>query len=265
MKAIRIGCGAGYSGDRIEPAVELAEQGDIGYLVFECLAERTIALAQQAKAKNPEAGYDPLLLDRMAAVLPICATGRIKILTNMGAANPAAAADAVARLARTLGLSGLRIAAITGDDVLADVRTGNYVVGETGAPVAALPGQLISANAYLGIEPILDALKGGADVIIAGRVADPSLFLAPQVHELGWPIDDWPRLGCGTLAGHLLECAGQVTGGYFADPGFKDVDGLSRLGFPIAEVTEDGAATISKVAGIWWARDDRDLQGTAAL
>jgi Acyclic terpene utilisation family protein AtuA len=249
VKTIRIGCGAGYAGDRIDPAIELADKGELNYLVFECLAERTIALAQQAKARDPQAGYDPLLLDRMAAVLPACVERRVRVITNMGAANPSAAAEEVRALARMLGMRGLRIAAITGDDVLDLVRAADYVVTETGRSIDGLRDRLVSANAYIGAEPIIAALTGGADVIIAGRVADPSMFLAPQRHEFGWTADAWQRLGAGTLVGHLLECAGQVTGGYFADPGVKDVDGLARLGFPIAEVSEDGRAIITKVAG----------------
>ncbi len=249
MKTIRIGCGAGYSGDRIEPAVELATRGDLDYLVFECLAERTIGIAQEAKAKDPAAGYDPLLLERMAAVLPACAERGIRILTNMGAANPAAAASAVCELARSLGHGGLTVAAVTGDDVLEVVRRGSFAIDESGEPAGRLGDRLVSANAYLGAEPLVEALSVGADVIIAGRVADPSLFVAPPAFEFGWSMSDWPRLGRGTLAGHLLECGGQVTGGYFADPGVADVGGLARLGFPLAELDESGDVVITKVAG----------------
>jgi hypothetical protein len=249
MKSIRIGAGAGTSGDRIEPAVELAEKGDIQYLVFECLAERTIALAQQARLKDPASGYDPLLVERMEAVLGACHRHRTKIITNMGAANPVAAAERVREVARTLGLPRLKIAAVTGDDVLDLVRAGDYSVAETGEPVASLSTKLVSANAYLGIQPLVEALASGAEIIITGRVADPALFLAPLVHEFKWSMDDWERLGRGIVVGHLLECAGQITGGYFADPGRKDVSGLARLGFPIAEVREDGVAIITKVAG----------------
>ncbi len=249
MKTIRIGCGAGYSGDRIEPALELAEHGELDYLVFECLAERTIALAQLARSRDPAAGYDPLLLARMQAVLPACAARGVRIITNMGAANPLAAAAAVRGLAASLGLTGLNVAAITGDDVLDEVRTGGHTIMETGEAVASLGRSLVSANAYLGAEPIVAALAGGADVIIAGRIADPSMFVAPAMHELGWAADAWPLLGCGTVAGHLLECAGQVTGGYFADPALKDVENLARLGFPIAEISEEGGVVITKVPG----------------
>ena len=249
VKTIRIGCGAGYSGDRIEPAIELARKGDLDYLVFECLAERTIAIAHKGKAADPDIGYDALLPDRMAAVLPACVERGTTIITNMGAANPLAAARVTRDIARDLGLRGVRIAAVTGDDVLDVVKRGQYTVLETGQPVSGLSGTLLSANAYLGAESLTPALAESADVIIAGRVSDPSLFVAPLAHEFGWPPDAWPLLGRGTLVGHLLECAGQVTGGYFADPGFSDVEGLACLGFPLAEVSEDGTAVITKVDG----------------
>jgi hypothetical protein len=248
MKTIRIGSGAGYSGDRIEPAVELVEKGDIAYLAFECLAERTIAIGQQAKLADPKAGYDALLEARMRAVLPTAAAKGIKIITNMGAANPAAAAAKVRDVARALGLS-LTVAAVLGDDVLSELVAGDITITETGKPASAMKDVLVSANAYLGIAPIVEALRAGADVVVTGRVADPALFLAPLVHEFGWAMDDWDRLGKGTAVGHLLECAGQVTGGYFSDPGVKDVADLARLGFPIAEVTEDGGFVVTKVAG----------------
>ena len=249
MKTIRLGAGAGYAGDRIEPAVELAEKGDIQYLVFECLAERTIALAQQAKMKDPASGYDPLLTARMRAVLGTCKAKGIKLITNMGAANPLAAAEKTREIARALGLSGLKIAAVTGDDVLEAVKTGDYRIEETGGRVNDLGNRIVSANAYLGAEPIVEALASGADVVITGRIGDPALFLGPLVHEFGWAMDDWDALGRGTAVGHLLECAGQVTGGYFADPGYKDVEGLARLGFPIGEVAEDGSVVVTKVPG----------------
>lgn len=250
MKTLRIGSGAGYSGDRIEPAVELAEQGELDYLVFECLAERTIALAQQARISDPEGGYDPLLSERMRRVLPFVGVKagrrRLRVITNMGAANPVSAANEVRRIARELGLA-LKVVAVVGDDVLGVLKA-DFLL-DNGQTVGSLGARLISANAYLGVDGILQALHADADVVITGRVADPSLFLAPQMFEFGWAADDWQRLGRGTLVGHLLECAGQVSGGYFADPGFKDVEDLARLGFPLAEITADGEAVITKVVG----------------
>ncbi|WP_122409122.1 acyclic terpene utilization AtuA family protein [Pseudomonas viridiflava] len=253
MKTLRIGSGAGYSGDRIEPAVELAEHGELDYLIFECLAERTIALAQQARLSDPDAGYDPLLSERMRRVLPFvgrtAGSRRLRVITNMGAANPLAAAREVRRIAAELGLSGLKVAALTGDDVLDALQTDASRLMDNGMTLASLGDRLISANAYLGAEGIVQALEADADVVITGRVADPSLFLAPQMFEFGWAADDWTLLGRGTLVGHLLECAGQISGGYFPDPGFKDVPDLARLGFPLAEVNAAGQATITKVEG----------------
>ncbi len=249
MRTIRIGSGAGYSGDRIEPAVELAEKGDIQYLVFECLGERTVALAQQARLKNPESGFDPLLEERMRAVLPICAAKGIKIVTNMGAANPLAAARKTAAIAASMNLSRLKVAAVVGDDVLEACRQRDLPIMEFDGRISQLGNRLISANAYLGAAPMVEALAGGADVVITGRASDPALFLAPLIHAFGWPMDDWNLLGKGIVAGHLLECAGQVTGGYFADPLYKDVADLARLGFPIGEVGEDGSLIITKVDG----------------
>jgi len=243
-----MGCGAGYSGDRIDPAVELAAKGSIAYLVFECLAERTIALAQKARLLDPSAGFDPLLEERLEAVLPLCVANGIRIISNMGAANPRAAAEKACQVARRLGYRGLRISAVTGDDVLAVLKNGKMALVST---EGALPGsdKWISANAYLGALPIIEALNQDADIILTGRVADPALFLAPLIHEFGWALDDWNMLGQGSVVGHLLECAGQLTGGYFADPGFKDVPDLAHLGFPIAEVWEDGTAIFTKVEG----------------
>lgn len=250
MKTIRIGAGAGFSGDRIEPAVELVEYGRLDYLVFECLAERTIALAQRAKRLDPAAGYDPLLEARMRAVLPGCRRQGVRIISNMGAANPLAAARRVVEIARELGLEGLKVAALTGDDVLdlalgedPDLLTGVGRISDIGRE------RIQSANAYLGADGIVEALSREADVVISGRVADPSLFLGPLMHSFGWRRDDWDRLGQGALVGHLLECAGQLSGGYFADPGVKPVPNLARLGFPFADVSADGSAVVSKVAG----------------
>ncbi|MEZ4897059.1 MAG: acyclic terpene utilization AtuA family protein [Saprospiraceae bacterium] len=246
--SIRIGCGAGYSGDRVDAAVELATYGKLDYLVFECLAERTIALAQQRRALDPEQGYDPLLEERIRACLPICARQGTKIITNMGAANPLAALAKVKAIINELGLKDLKLVAITGDEVTGLI-TGDQILIESQQGVSLIQDRIIAANAYLGIQPILTALAAGADVILTGRVADPALFLAPVVHAFGWPLDNYRLLGQGTVLGHLLECAGQVTGGYYADPGYKDVTGLESLGFPLAEVQADGSFEISKVEG----------------
>lgn len=250
MKTIRIGSGAGYAGDRLEPALELIEKGNIDYIGFECLAERTIAIAQQAKLKNPNKGYNELLEYRMEKVLPLAWKNKVKVITNMGAANPIAGAEAIYKIANDLGIKGMKIAAVTGDDIISNI--GNYkdiIVWETGEKLEALEGEIVSANAYIGVEGIIKALELGADVVITGRVSDPAIFMAPIIYEFGWSLDDYDLLGKGTLIGHLLECAGQATGGYYAEPTKKDVEGLARLGFPIAEVSEDGTFIITKVEG----------------
>lgn len=248
MKTIRIGAGAGYSGDRIEPALDLMEKGHIQYIVFECLAERSIALAQLRKAQDPNQGYNELLEYRMRRVLPLCAAKQITVITNMGAAHPLAALHKVKQIAQSLGLHALKLAAVIGDDVFPQIeRYSSYTILETGQPVAALGSSLLSANAYIGAHGIVQALRGGADVVITGRVADPTLFLAPMIVEFGWSMEQYDLLGKGTLAGHLLECSAQVTGGYFADPGYKDVPDLANIGFPIAEISAHGDVTITKL------------------
>ena len=249
MTPYRIGAGAGYAGDRIDPAQALAERGALDALVFECLAERTIALAQLQRSREPQLGYDPLLEDRMRAVLPACVAQGTTIISNMGAAHPEAAGAAVLAVARELGLRKLRVAVVTGDDVLPWLRRHDVPLIDSALRASDLGERLISANAYLGAGALLPALASDADVIICGRVADPALFLAPLMHHFGWRADDWPQLGQGVLVGHLLECAAQVSGGYLADPGQVDVPKLHDVGFPLAEVDADGSAVIAKLAG----------------
>jgi hypothetical protein len=243
---LRVGAGAAFSGDRIDPALVLAERGALDFLVFECLAERTIALAQLRKRKDPAKGYDPLLERRMEALLPLLARHRFRVITSMGAANPLAAAEATVAIARRLDIP-LKVAVVTGDDVL-DLLDRATPAQETRQPISA-SGQLVSANAYLGADALLPALQSGADIVMTGRVADPSLFLAPMVHHYGWALDDFARLARGTAIGHLLECAGQLCGGYFAEPGLKEVPDMAHLGFPFADVDSDGNAVIGKPDG----------------
>lgn len=246
---LRLGTGAGFSGDRLHPALVLAEQGNIDYLVLECLAERTIAIAHKSKLNGTGAGYDPWLDERLTALLPICVSKGIKIISNMGAASPTDAARRTLEIATRLGLGSLKVAAIIGDDVLDNLRAGTACLLEKDALFPESNDNIVSANAYIGAFSIVDALEQGADVIMAGRVADPALFLAPLIYEFGWAADDWHALGCGTAVGHLMECAGQISGGYFSDPGRKDVPDLANLGYPIAEVSADGHFEITKVAG----------------
>ncbi|MGE0800821.1 MAG: acyclic terpene utilization AtuA family protein [Lautropia sp.] len=247
---LRIGAGASFADDRIAPAVELAEHGELDYLVFECLAERTVARENLTRLKDPALGYTPRLVERMREVLPVCLRNRVRIVTNMGAANPVGAAGAVRRLAGELGLGEVRSAVVLGDDVSALVRAHPELpIMESGEPVESLLPRMVSANAYLGADVILRALATGAPVVLTGRVADPSLFLGAAMHHYGWRYDDWPRIAAGTAAGHLLECCAQVSGGCFAAPGRKAVPDLARLGFPFADFTPDGGFSIGKLDG----------------
>lgn len=248
MKTIRIGSGAGYSGDRIEPAIDIMQRGNLDYIIFECLAERTIALAQKQRLIDPSKGYNELLEYRMKAILPICIEKKVKIITNMGAANPLAAVKVTKDLAESLGIKNLKIAAVLGDDVFDNIdKYLEYEIMETGNKLKSIESQIVSANAYIGADGIAEALRNGADIVITGRVADPSLALGPLMYEFGWKKEDYRLLGKGTLAGHLLECASQVMGGYYADPGYKNVPDLWNIGFPIGEINEEGDVIITKL------------------
>lgn len=247
---LRIGAGSSFADDRIAPAVELAERGELDYLAFECLAERTIARENLTRSKDPDKGYTPRLLDRMGAVLPACIRNDVRIVSNMGAANPPAAAREIRRHARENALGDVSCAVVLGDDVAEILRKQPQLpLMESGRPLETLLPRMASGNAYLGADVICRALETGARVVITGRVADPSLFLAPAMHHFGWRYDDWPRIAAGTAAGHLLECCAQVSGGCFADPGKKEVHDLARLGFPYADMTADGGFWISKLEG----------------
>jgi hypothetical protein len=197
---------------------------------------------------DPTRGYNTHLRRRMQALLSVCRAAGTTIITNMGAANPRAAAQRTVEIARELGLKSLRVACIEGDDVSSLVPPNQPFMDEPGV-LSDIDMPVVGMNAYLGADAIIPALAAGADVIIGGRLADPSMFLAPLAHRFGWDALDAQRMGAGTLVGHLMECGMQVTGGYFADPGVKEVPDLARCGYPIAEVEADGSAVITKLAG----------------
>jgi hypothetical protein len=254
----RIGTGAGFSSDRLDPALDLVERGALDAIVFECIGERTLAFGHRDRLADPERGYNPLLERRMRAVLPPARRNRTRIITNMGVANPLAAAQRTVECARELGLRGVRVAAVLGDDVSAQMEPQTRL-WENGT-IADMGRTFIGANAYLGADALLPALEAGAHVVVTGRVADPSLFLAPLRQHFGWEGDDWDTLGRGTVVGHLLECAAQITGGYFADPGFKDVPDLARVGFPLAEVDAHADAIITKLTDTGGTVDERTVK-----
>ena len=248
--SVRIGVGAGMADDRIAPAVELLRSSDLDYLVCECLAERTIARETLNRRRSPELGYNPMLAERVRAFIPLCREKGVRLVSNMGAANPLGAAKAARRIAADAGVHGLKCAAVLGDDVTDLVRTHPELrLLDGGDPLESLLPRMASANAYLGADVVRDALATDAEVVITGRVADPSLFLGVALHHHGWSYDDLPMLAAGTLAGHLLECSVQVTGGYFADPGRKDVPRLAELAYPFADIGIDGSLEIGKPRG----------------
>ena len=247
---IRIGAGSAWWGDRIEPARLNAEKGRLDYLCFETMAEATISAAQVRKRREPGfPGYDTYLDDRMRAVLPGCLAHGTRIVSNQGWINPIGAAERVVHWLREHGRRGMKVAAVSGSLITDRVLDLTTSITESGQPTATLGPTLVSAEAYLGAEAIVAALRDGADIVMTTRVADPSLFLAPMMYEFGWDPLDHARLGQGSGIGHLLECGAQVTGGYFCDPGFKDVPEPWNLAFPIAEVERDGSAVLSKVDG----------------
>ena len=247
MDELWVGCAAGGSGDRVDAARPIVDAmvtaGKRGVLTFENLAERTLALAQLARRANPAAGYEPLLDQELRPILGDCLRHGIAIVSNFGGANPRGAAAYIAGLAAELGLSRPRIAVVEGDD-LSDER-GQALLRPL-LPATAASRTFVSANVYQGAFEIADALKAGAQVVVTGRVADPSLTLGPAIAHFGWARDAWDPLAGATMAGHLLECGAQVTGGYFADPGLKEVANLASVGYPIAEIAADGTCVITK-------------------
>ena len=252
-RCVHIGSGAGFAGDRFDAAVPvvatLANRDGPRYLIYEVMGERTLAIAQRIKRQDPDKGYSPWLENYLPHVLADCMANDIRIVANFGNANPAAAGRKVLEIAKQAGLASVRVAIVEGDDLL------SFMQAEQLREYAPIEGTdtagraLLAANAYLGARPVADALALGADIVLVGRSTDAALVLGPLIHEYGWRSEQYDLLAAGTLAGHLLECGAQVTGAYFADPGFKDVEGLESVGFPIAEITADGVFVIGKAEG----------------
>ena len=247
MQTLAVGCGAGFSGDRVDAAVPVVKtliaRGGPAALMFENLAERTLAHQHLIRRANPDLGYEPLLESELSPILADCLKHNIPIIGNFGAANPQGAALCIVQLAEKLGLPKPRIAVVTGDDLSS--QEGRTLVKQH-LNNAFDERRFVCANAYLGAFEIAQALRQGAQIVVTGRVADPSLLLGPAIAHYHWSASDWDQLAGATMAGHLLECGAQVSGGYFADPGKKEVPGLDNVGFPIAEIFEDGSCVITK-------------------
>jgi acyclic terpene utilization AtuA family protein len=260
---VRIGCGAGFAGDRADASLpiiaELARHHGPRFLVFEVLAERTLALCQLERRRDPARGFSPALDRMIPPALGASLASGIRIVGNFGGANPRAAGLRIAAWAREAGFPGAHIAVVEGDDLSEVFARQELAAREVGGRVLAGGAPVVAANVYLGAGPIAQALDAGADVVVTGRVADPSLVLGPLVHAFGWDWHDWQRLAAGTLAGHLLECGAQVTGGYFADPGVKDVPNLAEVGYPVAEVGADGSLVVTKPPGTGGVVDRRTV------
>lgn len=245
--SIRIGCGSAYADDRLDAAAALADSGQVEYMGFDCLAERTMALAQIRKLQDPAAGQDR----RIAQIVPLMKSllGRGgKVIGSFGAANPDAAAEDFAVALDRLGIKDVRIGVIRGDDVLAQVLAGDYALPELASSTPAMKDRIVSANAYIGADAIVDCLREDAQIVLGGRLADPSLFVGPICHEMGWELDDWDRVADATLAGHLLECGEHGTGGNFEDPPYRSVPDPHNIGYPMAEIDESGII-VTKLAG----------------
>ncbi len=259
---LHVGCAAGFSGDRTDVARAVVDtllaRGGPACLIFETLAERTLALAQLARGADPSAGYEPLLDEMLRPVLADCLTHGVPIVGNFGAANPIGAAHRVHALAAELGLAPPRVAVVLGDDLGGPTHRALLQAALGADRLEAL--DIACATAYLGAEGIAQALHQGAQVVVTGRVADPCLTVGPAMAHFGWREDDWDRLARATMAGHLLECGAQVTGGYYADPGFKDVPDLAQVGFPIAEIDAEGHCVIGKADGTGGCVDEHTVK-----
>ncbi|MGV9867430.1 acyclic terpene utilization AtuA family protein [Rhodococcus koreensis] len=246
-RTARVGCGSGYALDRLEPAIEVAASGEVDYIAFDTLAERTLAQAQMRRNADPSAGYNTRLPEIVSAMAPFVSDG-IKVIGNFGAANVPGALKATVAGLRAAGVRGVGVAAIHGDDALRAVQDLDPEIPGVDRRISDLGDRVVSANFYLGSEYIVKALEAGASWVLGGRIADAALFAAPILHEFGWSINDSDKVAHATLAGHILECSGQATGGYFADPPYREVSGLHRLGYPIAHVRESDM-TITKPVG----------------
>ena len=252
-KVVRLGAGMAFWGDSVRPAIEMVERSDIDYLCCDHLAELTMSILAKQRAADPERGYTRDVLELLRGALRTCVDKGIRVVTNAGGANPRAAARAIRALADELGLPGVRIAVLLGDDIedrIDDLaRDGvSFRNLDTGADLDTVRDRLTHAAVYTGCEGIVEALDRGADIVVCGRVTDIALYIGPLVHEFGWRLDDWERLGMATVVAHAIECGGQATGGLYAG-GWADVDGLETLGYPIAEVSEDGTAVLTKTPG----------------
>lgn len=250
---IRIASGQGFWGDLLRAPVDQVRKGPIDYLVMDYLAEVTMSILQKQKRKDSRLGYAKDLIPLLAEILPDCVKRSIKVITNGGGVNPESCSEAIVALAHRMGIKGLKVGVVCGDDILdrVDEFLGQGIAlrnMETSEPLEVVRRKLESANVYFGASPIAEALRIGAQIVVTGRTTDTGLTLAPMMYEFGWSENDWDRLAAGTIAGHILECGGQASGGNFSGD-WKSVPDLAHIGFPIAEARPSGEVTITKHAG----------------
>jgi hypothetical protein len=253
LDRVRIGNGCGFWGDNLDAPLFLAEQGRLDYLTLEYLAELTMSILAIQKQRDAQAGYGGDFLEVLERLCPVLhSQPNLRIVTNAGGMNPLGCAAKSRQLLDRAGLADRLIGVVDGDDLLPDLdqllAAGHALANlDTGAPLSAIRARVVSANAYLGAQPIVATLRAGAALVITGRVADASLTLGPAVHELGWAWDDWDRLSAGSVAGHLIECGAQCTGGLWCN--WTEATNLSKVGYPIAEIERDGTFRITKPPG----------------
>jgi hypothetical protein len=253
MKSVRIGAGQGFYGDTIEPAIMTAQKGDVQYICFDALAELTMSILSKDKKKDKNLGYTKDISLQMKALLPYVKQKGIKLLTNAGGIHPEGAQKEIIRVAEELGISGVKVAAVTGDNVLDridELKQKGFPMEhmETGEPIEKVKDKLQFANAYIGAAPIVDALEDGADIVVTGRTTDTAQFLAPLIYEFGWHADEWDKLASGVFMGHLMECSAQSTGGNFSGD-WWNIEGFDQMGYPIADFYDNGEFVLSKVEG----------------
>jgi hypothetical protein len=250
-RAVRIAAGQGFWGDWLEAPVRQVRGGPVDYLMMDYLAEVTMSIMQKQKSRDPKAGYARDFVPLMERILPDLVRRGIRVTSNAGGVNPRGCAEAVLDVARRLGLGGkVRVGLVTGDDILERLddliaRGHSLADMETGRPLAEIRERVLSANAYLGMAPIVEALRGSAGVVVTGRVTDTGLTLGPMFHEFGWAADDWDKVAAGTVAGHIIECGAQCSGGNLLK-GWRSVRGLANPGFPIVEAFPDGSFVVTK-------------------
>ncbi len=252
MKSIRIAGGLGFYGDSWRPIRASIERGNVQYVASDHLAELTLAILQKDRQRDPNLGYTRDLVPMLADLLPLAMPRGVKFILNAGGLNPVAAREVLLAALKKFGLK-LQVGVVLGDSVLErldELQAAGVSLAhmDTGEDIAGVRERLLFASAYLGARPLVEALDAGADIVLTGRVADAALFLAPMIHELGWYWDDWDKLAQGMVVGHLLECSGQATGGNFGGD-WRAIPDLAHIGYPIAEVWENGDAAISKAPG----------------